>query len=286
MSEQDTHNDFESLCAGYVLGALSENEKRNFEQMLDNATPVQIEIYRQMVRIKDDLSLAADPMEPSDDLFNNILGEISASETGNSENKSRPNQESSGSNTNILPIWAFKAAAAVLLAGLLGLALYTQQQSSLVDQKETQITVLQNELEQQNQLLTQLETELERKEELLAILESREVNLILMAGLETNPDGYGKIIWDPENERALLQVANLPEPSDEQDYQLWLIKDEQSPISAGVFSFDQTSTDLFYRIDRLNERPSDISNTFAVTLEPKGGAPQPTGEMYLAGQQN
>lgn len=286
MSEQDTHNDFESLCAGYVLGALSENEKRNFEQMLDNATPEQIEIYRQMVRIKDDLSLAADPMEPSEDLFNNILGEISTSESLDREKESRSNPSQSESSSNILPMWAFKSAAAVLLAGVLGLALYTQQQSSLVDQKETQITVLQNELEQQNQLLTQLETELERKEELLAILESREVNLILMAGLETNPDGYGKIIWDPENERALLQVANLPEPTDEQDYQLWLIKDEQSPISAGVFSFEQTSTDLFYRIDRLNERPSDISNTFAVTLEPKGGVPQPTGEMYLAGQQN
>lgn len=285
MSEQDTHNDFESLCAGYVLGALSEDEKRTFEQMLDEATPEQVEIYRQMVRIKDDLSLAADPMEPSGDLFNNILAEISDSETKTAENESRESS-SSGSKTNILPIWAFKAAAAVLLAGVLGLALYTQQQSSLVDQKETQITVLQNELEQQNQLLTQLESELDRKEELLAILESREVNLILMAGLETNPDGYGKIIWDPENQRALLQVANLPEPSDEQDYQLWLIKDEQSPISAGVFSFEQTSTDLFYRIDRLNERPSDSSNTFAVTLEPKGGAPQPTGEMYLAGQQN
>lgn len=284
MSEQDTHNDFESLCAGYVLGALSENEKRNFEQMLDNATPEQIEIYRQMVHIRDNLSLATDPMEPSDDLFNNILGEISSSKTGNNESMSRPNQEFSGSNTTILPTWSFKAAAAVLLAGVLGLALYTQQQSSLVDQKETQRTVLQNELEEQNQLLTQLETELERKKELLAILESREVNFILMAGLETNPDGYGKIIWDPENERALLQVANLPEPSYEQDYQLWLIKDNQSPISAGVFSFEQTSTDLFYRIDKLNVRPSDISNTFAVTLEPKGGAPQPTGEMYLAGQ--
>jgi len=107
-----------------------------------------------------------------------------------------------------------------------------------------------------------------------------------MAGQETNPNGYGKIIWDPENERALLQVANLPEPAEDKDYQLWLIKDQQSPVSAGVFSFDQPSTDLFYKIESLNERPSDISNTFAVTLEPKGGAPQPTGSMYLLGQQN
>jgi len=288
MNEQETHNDFESLCAGYVLGALSEEEKRTFEKMLDEASPEQIKIYRQMVRIKDDLSLAADPMEPSENLFDNILDEISTGKATAETVTSGPETSESSSSTpsNIIPMWVFKAAAAVLLAGVLGLALYSQQQSTLVVQQEAQISDLQSELEQQNQMLTQLETELERKEELLAILESRDVNLILMAGQETNPNGYGKIIWDPENERALLQVANLPEPAEDKDYQLWLIKDQQSPVSAGVFSFDQPSTDLFYKIESLNERPSDISNTFAVTLEPKGGAPQPTGSMYLLGQQN
>ena len=186
----------------------------------------------------------------------------------------------------MFPLWIYKAVAAILLAGFLGFALYSQQQSSLVYQKETQITVLQSELEQRNELITQLETELERKAELLAILESREVNLILMAGQETNPYGYGKIIWDPVNERALLQVSNLPEPAEDKDYQLWLIKDQQSPVSAGVFSVEESTMDLFYKIDNLNEQPSDESNTFAITLEPKGGAPQPTGSMYLLGQQN
>jgi len=290
MSEQDTYNDFESLCAGYVLGALSEEEKRTFEKMLDKATPGQMEIYRQMVQIKDDDdALGAKPMETIKGLFDDILDEISNGKTPDSSpGKIKDNEDRSGSDSSgrILPLWTFKAAAAILLAGMLGLLLYAQQQTTLVDQQDTQISVLQSELEQRSELLTRLETELERKEELLAILESRAVNLILMAGQETNPDGYGKIIWDPENERALLQVANLPEPAEDKDYQLWLIKDQQSPVSAGIFSFEQSSSDLFYKIDQLNESPSDVSNTFAVTLEPKGGAPQPTGSMYLLGQQN
>lgn len=293
MSEQETYNDFESLCAGYVLGALSEEEKQTFEKMLDKATPEQMEIYRQMVQIKDDLALGANPMEPSDDLFDDIMDKISTGKPSeNPVNNSKTQDKNENQNENskisgsILPLWTYKAVAAILLAAFLGLILFTQQQTTLVDQQETQISVLQSELEQSNELLTQLETELERKEELLAILEAREVNLILMAGQETNPDGYGKIIWDPENERALLQVANLPEPAEDKDYQLWLIKDQQSPVSAGIFSFEQSSTDLFYKIGQLNESPSDVSNTFTVTLEPKGGAPQPTGSMYLLGQQN
>jgi len=166
MNEQETHNDFESLCAGYVLGALSEEEKRTFEKMLDEASPEQIKIYRQMVRIKDDLSLAADPMEPSENLFDNILDEISTGKATAETVTSGPETSESSSSTpsNIIPMWVFKAAAAVLLAGVLGLALYSQQQSTLVVQQEAQISDLQSELEQQNQMLTQLETELERKE--------------------------------------------------------------------------------------------------------------------------
>lgn len=285
MSEQDTHNDFESLCAGYVLGALTDEEKRRFEQMLENASSEEMEIYRQMIRIKDDLSFAADPQKPREDLFDDILQTIDNPSSVSTRHLPDSGTESSSRPNSLIPVWVYQAAAAILLAGLLGLALYSQQQSTRIDQRETEISVLEQELENRNQVLTELQTELERKEELLAILESREVNLILMAGLDTNPDGYGKILWDTENQRALLQVANLPEPSNEQDYQLWLIKDEQSPVSAGVFSFEQASTDLFYRIDSLNERPSEQSNTFAVTLEPKGGVPQPTGDMYLLGQQ-
>lgn len=260
MSEQDTYNDFESLCAGYVLDALTAEENREFEKMLSSATAEQREIYQDMINVRDDLALSAVSGKPREDLFVNVLNEISDSESKTDKQ------------ANILPMWAWRAAAAILLAGFLGLALFSQQLSETVDEQQT--------------VITQLESDLEHRNELLAILESREVNLILMAGLEASPEGYGKIIWDPENRRALLQVANLPEPAEDKDYQLWLIKDQQDPISAGVFSFERTATDLFYRIDQLEEDPSDISNIFAVTLEPKGGMPQPTGDMYLFGEKN
>jgi anti-sigma-K factor RskA len=257
MREKETYNDFESLCAGYVLDALTDEERAEFEELLKHASNKQLELYHDMKASRDEMALAVEPAEPRNDLFDDILDEIS---------EQPPRQAS------VIPLWVFKAAAAVLLIGVLGLAVYNLQ--------------LTNQVEEQTAVITELQSELEQKEELLAILESREVNLILMAGLDVNPDGYGKIIWDPENDRALLQVANLPRPPEDKDYQLWLIKDDQSPISAGVFSFAQPSTDLFFKIDQLNQDPSELSNTFAVTMEPKGGVPQPTGDMYLAGQQN
>ncbi len=268
MSEKETYNDFESLCAGYVLDALSDEERNKFEALLSTATQEQREIYEQMRSAKDEIALAAEPLEPSNQLFSKIISEINKKENGTAPKSA-----------SIIPLWTYKLAAAVFLTGFLALALFTQQLSNSVEEKVSQINYLQNEL-------VYLESELEQRDELLAILESREMYLVLMDGLDTSPDGYGKILWDPEGERALLQVANLPQPADDKDYQLWLIKDEQSPVSAGIFNFERPGTDLFYRIDALAEAPSEISNTFAITLEPKGGVPQPTGEMYLVGQKD
>lgn len=263
MSEQETYNDFESLCTGYVLDALSGEERRQFEGMLKNASQDQLQLLKELTEARDELALATEPVTPRDDLFIDILNEIS------SEPKQAP----------VIPLWAYRLAAAVLLVGLLGLTMLSQQLSGSLDEKVAVI-------DQQSSVITELETELERRNELLAILESRDVNFIIMAGQEVNPEGYGKVIWDTENQRALLQLANLPQPPQDKDYQLWLIKDEQNPISAGVFNFEQPSTDLFFKVEQLQESPSDIMNMFAVTLEPKGGVPQPTGDMFLVGQEN
>jgi anti-sigma-K factor RskA len=270
MSEKETYNDFESLCAGYVLNALTEEERREFEKLLATASDEQKALLDEMTDARDEMALATEAPAPRDDLFVEILNKISE------EPKQAP----------IIPLFVYRLAAAVLLIGVIGLAFFSQQLSGDLDLKTALVEQQTALVEQQTATITELQTELDRRNELLAILESREVNFVIMAGLDVNPDGYGKVIWDAENQRALLQLANLPAPPEDKDYQLWLIKDEQSPISAGVFNFERPSTNLFFKVEELREDPSDIMNIFAVTLEPKGGMPQPTGDMYLFGQEN
>lgn len=102
-----------------------------------------------------------------------------------------------------------------------------------------------------------------------------------MNGLAVQPVAYGKIIWDREKGSAILHVSHLPPVPSDKDYQLWIVKGDQK-ISAGVFAVTDTSS-AFFRIDRLAvTNPKEIA-AFAVTLEPKGGMPQPTGEMYMLG---
>ena len=262
MSDSEKHTDFEALCAGYVLDGLSVEEKEAFEKMLDDATPEQKQIYEEMQFVKDELALASSPLSPSPGLESAILKNLPS--------KEKPEPVS----TKIFGIspTIYKAAAAILLIVTLSLSYVSYQLSNTVSNQETR--------------LTELTSQLEKQEQLLDILSAREITFVNMDGLDPSPEGYGKIIWDSQRGRAVLQLANLPAPPPESDYQLWLIKDDENPISAGVFNFNQPSDDLFFTVEQLNESPSELSNTFAVTLEPKGGVPQPTGDMFLAGVQN
>ncbi|MDZ7756174.1 anti-sigma factor [Rhodohalobacter sp.] len=155
-----------------------------------------------------------------------------------------------------------------------GLFLYTQNLSQEVEQQSEVIA-------EQQTTIQRLESEVERKEELLTILEAREVDLVMMAGMEDmSPNGYGKVVWDKEGGRALLQIANLPSVPSDKDYQLWIIVNGQ-PISAGVFAVNDPQKDNFFKIEQL--QTSADEGAFAITMEPKGGMPQPTGDMYLLG---
>jgi len=262
MAKEQTHNDFETLCSGYVLGALSKEEEQLFEEMLENATSEQKQLYKDLQSVTDQFAYSVEPESPSPEVEDRIFNSI------RNDPEEGPDQVKQ---SNIIPLWAFKAVAAILLIGLVGLAYFTLDLTETVDHQQSVITELQDQLERQDALLN--------------VLAAREVKLVIMGGLDPSPDGYGKIIWDPENRQAVLQLANLPAPPEDRDYQLWLIKDEQAPIPSGVFHFDQPATDLFFKVEHLDEEPSPTANAFAVTLEPKGGMPQPTGDMFLLGQQ-
>jgi anti-sigma-K factor RskA len=69
-----------------------------------------------------------------------------------------------------------------------------------------------------------------------------------------------------------------PAPADK-SYQLWLVPMNGAPISAGVFN--PTSGQMSHMMMKV---PAGLAaKEFAVSLEPAGGMPQPTGPMVLVG---
>jgi len=285
MADEKSHNEkFEELCAGYVLHALDEEEREEFEAMLAEASDEQRTLYQQMWSAANQLAFTIEQHEPADSLKEQLMAEIRSEESADEdqepsvtsiddqegESDSMTDEKDDGFNWSAFAV----AASFALLVVSLSLIFYSFNLNSEISKKDSVIA-------QQETQITELKSELQQKEEMLAILEAREVDLVMMSGMEVNPDGYGKVIWDSEKQQALLQVSNLPAVPKDKDYQLWLIKNNK-PISAGVFAVNDQG-DNFFKIEKMAQADEQAANAFAITMEPKGGMPQPTGDMYLMG---
>jgi anti-sigma-K factor RskA len=75
-------------------------------------------------------------------------------------------------------------------------------------------------------------------------------------------------------------VSNLPPLPPGRVYQVWVVT-AQAPVSAGLLTPDASGGGSVYF-----ETPVDILPpvAVAVTLEPAGGVPAPTGAAYLVGK--
>jgi anti-sigma-K factor RskA len=100
--------------------------------------------------------------------------------------------------------------------------------------------------------------------------------VIAMAGNEV-PGANAKVVWDTNAQRWVIYIFNLPAPPSNKDYQLWYVTNN-AKISATTFTTDAQGQTIL----RLTLPPGAITGlaATAVTLEPKGGSPQPTSSKF------
>ena len=276
-NEQTNKEKFEELCAGYVLNALEPEEREEFEMLLQNASEEERELYQEMRSAANQIAFSVEGNQAPGVVRERILAQVQPEENELSE-KAENEMSSSDEDTNNFDRGTFAIAASfALLLVTLSLVFYSFNLSTEISNQEKVI-------EEQQARISELQNDVQQKEELLSILESREVDLVMMSGMEVNPNGYGKVIWDSESNRALLQVSNLPAVPSDKDYQLWIIKNNK-PVSAGVFAVNDPGKDSFFKIEEI-AAGEQAADAFAITMEPKGGMPQPTGDMYLMGNMN
>jgi anti-sigma-K factor RskA len=117
------------------------------------------------------------------------------------------------------------------------------------------------------------------QDELAALLRKPDVHVVSMAGSEMAKTASAILLYDAMSKKVWLYAVNLPEGLNGTVYQLWAI--DQKPKSVGMFHMDSGET-----AHLLVARVSDFERAkkFAVSLEPPGGRPQPTGPIYLVGQ--
>ncbi len=145
-------------------------------------------------------------------------------------------------------------------------------------------------LTNQNRTLTRRVTELEaarqqqeadtaRARAVLDLLTAPDTIKVALVAGEVRPLPQGKAFYHP-SKGLLFYANNLPSLPTNLTYQLWLVPAQGNPISAGIFETDAKGNGS---VVLPSLPPGVAAKAFAVTVEPAGGMPQPTGKKVLIG---
>lgn len=162
------------------------------------------------------------------------------------------------------------------------------QAQETVAASEREVRDIREQIEQQRTLVAASTRELDHLREAVArqrgvieVLASPGVRIEYlrhaMPGLETE----GHVLWNERKKAWVFYAFGMPQPEQGKEYQVWFMTEKEGPVSAGVFMPDQSGTGQV-----LAAPPSKLFGKItavAVTLEPKGGLPKPSGAMYLRG---
>jgi anti-sigma-K factor RskA len=162
------------------------------------------------------------------------------------------------------------AAAASLLL-LIAAGVYASGLRRQVDALQARATRLEAER-------TRLAERVQRGEATVASLSGPAVKVIEMAAARP-ADPTGRMFWDTQTARWTFFAHNLPATRPGREYQLWLVTADRK-ISAGTFRPGPRGSAV---VQAEYELPPESLQAVAVTEEPAGGQPQPTGAIVLAG---
>jgi anti-sigma-K factor RskA len=255
----------EELLPAYALGALDGEDLRELEAHWVSGCE---ECRRQLALWQGDLEAVAagvEPVQPSDVTRARVLRLAG----GAKKAPAAPPRRTP---------WWMAAVAAVLLAlalwGLLGQARMERQVKSLEAERD-RLSREVNGLEQQVGLARD---EARQARQALQVIAAPGVQSVLLAGLGPSPGAKGRTYVNPSTRDALFYAFDLPALPADKTYELWLIA-AGKPVAAGTFDVDPRGTGTV-RVERVTASPIQA---WAVTIEPRGGVPQPTGAMVLKG---
>lgn len=182
------------------------------------------------------------------------------------------NKTTSKSNTGLYAI------IVVLLVATCGAGyMYMQANGQLEDLKAQQATIQSEAQVIVDSLTTELNNLQEENLLMSAVTAPSAVKLTLRgAGAAAESGQDATVFWDKESKKTYIVGNNLADITDEKDYQLWAIVAEK-PVDLGVVAKKGLK-----RITVMKN--IDAPQTFAITIEPKGGSASPTLEqMVVAG---
>jgi len=272
------HEELKLSIPAYCLGALDEAERQALERHLKDGCDECQRLVMEMLAVPNVLSFASEAHPPPRKLKERILTQIQPAKArvASAAEKVVDRIEEATYRALQKSRRRWMGASAALAFALVVVVFLFSRESAILKKN---LKALESQLQFNEQVVIQLQMELEHRQQMINVFQSDAVKLVDLKGTGPTPQASGNVYWDPENDKAVFCAFDLPPAPADKDYQLWMIRGSE-PIDAGVFSIDAQGKGLSF----FKTIPEDRElSAFAVTLEPKGGLPKPSGAIHLIG---
>jgi len=256
----------------YVLGALEGDEKQTIESHLSACADCARKLAAARGRVAA-ISFAAPRVDPSaavkDRLLRQVRPESQAPSRATSESAKVPGHEFAPPEPprGLAGRWLFGILAPACVALLIATVMLWRENDRLTKQ-----------LADLGASVDKTQKQLGDAQEMLHLYTSKDTIKVLLAPKPGMIKGDGEVMYNEKMGLLMYDGWIAPSP-DDKSYQLWVVPMDGKPISAGVFN--PATSDTAHWMARV---PEGIApKMFAITLEPAGGMPQPTGPMVLVG---
>jgi anti-sigma-K factor RskA len=263
----------------FVLGALSPEEQQAFDAHLLTCEACAAEV-RSLQATAAALPFSVMPVEPASDLRQRVLAAAAAARRPSSvvsfESRRTPRTAPSRRTRGSVTGWIAAAAGVALAAGV---SLYALDLRTRLDGTERRLADAVERLADSEQRVQVASRETTAVRASLALLSAPDVIELRLAGQAPAPAAQARAFLS--RSRGLLFAAtNLPSIPNDRVYQLWYLT-PGAPVSAGLLrpDADGAATVAF---DTGPGTPTPTG--LAVSIEPDGGVPAPTGAIYLVTQ--
>jgi anti-sigma-K factor RskA len=270
------HEELKHDAAAYALGALEPDERAAFETHLVSCGECATEV-RQLRLAVGALPHAVPQVSPPPSLRARILdqavrGAAAADSAGSDAKRSAPAVH----DRRGLPAWLQIAAVLVIGAGVV---FYAQRMQARVANLEAQLQQAQTLVAAAERQTLEARNVAFRAQSAMGVFAAPDVARIDLTGQPVAQMARARALWSRAR-GMVFTVSNLPQLPPGRVYQVWVVT-AQAPVSAGLLTPDGSGGGSVYF-----ETPVDILPpvAVAVTLEPAGGVPAPTGAMYLVGK--
>jgi anti-sigma-K factor RskA len=127
---------------------------------------------------------------------------------------------------------------------------------------------------------TQLAGKLASSDSLVNALTAASVSVVELVATGNQPPGGARMFWDRLANRWTMITHHMAPVPAGRTYQLWLVTTNAEKISAGTFNTDAKGRAVVQATYALG---AASLAAIAITEEPAGGSPQPTGTILVAG---